>query len=171
MSGEAVYTNSPQPSGWLWTVAETLLVGWLQCLRLPAAGWAGSSKHRHQRVLSLGPRELSWNVAKIHPVSESSAFPPAEESSRNREGPRMAAHREKGPDTEDGVTCGAQEGPSVGQQTPALRAPAPGDPTLGNPCPGGRFSPAGSPRPHLQCPRWRCCRSATASGRRRRPPC
>ena len=136
------------------------------------SSWLGWALHKQApAVLSLGPRVLSWFVAKMYPVAESSAFQPAEESSRNKEGPRVATHREEGPDTDDGVTCRAREGPSVGQQTPGLGAPAPGDPALGDPCPEGRFSPARSPRPHLQCPRWRCCRSATASGRRRRPPC
>ena len=81
----------------------------------------------------------------MYPVAESSAFQPAEESSRNKKGPRVAAHREEGPDAEEGVTCRAREGPSVGQQTPGLAAPAPGDPALGDPCPGGRFSPSRSP--------------------------
>ena len=91
-----------------------------------------------------------------------------------------------------GVPCSALKGETVPDSLPAYRRRGhlqskggthrgaadtwPGGPCSRRPCPGvpcpeGRFSPARSPRPHLQCPRWRCCRSATASGRRRRPPC
>ena len=98
------------------------------------SSWLGWALHKQApAVLSLGPRVLSWNVAKIYPVAESSAFQPAEESSRSKEGPRVAAHGEEGPDTDDGVTYRAREGPIVGQQTPGLGAPAPGDPALGSP--------------------------------------
>lgn len=91
------------------------------------SSWLGWVFHKQGSVGSLfGAQGALWNVVKMYPVAESSGFQPAEGSSRNKKGPRVAVHREEGPDTE-GVTCRAREGPSVGQRTPGLAAPAPGD--------------------------------------------
>lgn len=145
---------------------------------LPSAGWWGSRAQPPRGTQTPGDSLFGVSPVRSLRPTERLKFPTQQRTrSRDREGPRMVSHCAQGPDPIRRWGHTQCEGRTLCTGPQPWGKSCPG---LGQPGPGGSLSPAAGPqddgppsgvRPHLRCPRWRCCRSATALGRKHRPPC